>query len=97
MKRIITTIAICIFVDLTCFSQQYINEYNNIIKRYEPQSPQVSMMQRFGNYPVDYSTGVPNVSIPIYTIRLDDFELPISIDYHNSGIRVQDISTPALS
>lgn len=52
MKRIITTIAICIFVDLTCFSQQYINEYNNIIKRYEPQSPQVSMMQRFGNYPV---------------------------------------------
>ena len=94
MKRIITTIAICIFVDLTCFSQQYINEYNNIIKRYEPQSPQVSMMQRFGNYPVDYSTGIPNVSIPIYTIRLDDFELPISIDYHNSGIRVQDISTP---
>ena len=94
MKRIITTIAICVFVDLTCFSQQYINEYNNIIKRYEPQSPQVSMMQRFGNYPVDYSTGVPNVSIPIYTIRLDDFELPISIDYHNSGIRVQDISTP---
>lgn len=68
--------------------------YKNTVELYAPKSPQVAMMERFGNYPVDYSTGVPNISIPLYTIKVGDFELPISIDYHNSGIRVQDISTP---
>lgn len=57
-------------------------------------SPQASMMARFGNYPMDYSTGVPQISIPLFTIRIGSFELPISIDYHASGIRVQDVATP---
>lgn len=69
-------------------------DYQNVVKRLAPLSPQASMMQRFGNYPVDYSTGVPHISVPLYTIKVGDFELPISIDYHNSGIRVQDIATP---
>ena len=68
--------------------------YKNTVELYTPKSPQVTMMERFGNYPVDYSTGVPNISIPLYTIKVGDYELPISIDYHNSGIRVQDIATP---
>ena len=69
-------------------------DYQKTIKMFTPSSPQASMFQRFGNYPVDYSTGVPQISIPLYTIKVGDFELPISIDYHNSGIRVQDIATP---
>lgn len=69
-------------------------DYQKTIKMFTPSSPQASMFQRFGNYPVDYSTGVPHISIPLYTIKVGDFELPISIDYHNSGIRVQDIATP---
>ncbi len=68
-------------------------EYRNAAQRLTPLSPQASMMQRFGNYPVDYSTGVPHISVPLYTIKVGDFELPISIDYHNSGIRVQDMAT----
>ncbi len=68
-------------------------DYQNVVKRLAPLSPQASMMQRFGNYPVDYSTGVPHISVPLYTIKVGDFELPISIDYHNSGIRVQDMAT----
>lgn len=69
-------------------------EYAQMIKNLTPMSPQASMMARFGNYPMDYSTGVPQISIPLFTIRIGDFELPISIDYHASGIRVQDVATP---
>jgi hypothetical protein len=42
----------------------------------------------FGDIPVGYYTGVPNISIPIYTIKSGDITLPITLDYHASGIKV---------
>ena len=65
-----------------------------MIKNISPSSPQVTMMNRFGTHPVDYSTGITNISIPLYTVESGSFTLPISIDYHASGIKVQDIATP---
>ena len=94
MKRFIQTfLSLLFYCTLNAYSQNT-DIYNDILQKLTPQSPQASMMQRFGNYPVDYSTGVPNISVPLYTIKIGDFELPISIDYHASGIRVQDVATP---
>ena len=81
-------------IDIMAQDNRLDSDYQKNIKMFTPSSPQVSMFQRFGNYPVDYSTGVPHISIPLYTIKVGDFELPISIDYHNSGVRVQDLATP---
>lgn len=94
MKRFIQTfLSLLFYCTLNAYSQNT-DIYNDILQKLTPQSPQASMMQRFGNYPVDYSTGVPNISVPLYTIKIGDFELPISIAYHASGIRVQDVATP---
>lgn len=57
-------------------------------------SPQSAAYTRYGEYPVDYSTGVPKIEIPIYTLNTGDYELPISISYHASGIKVLDVSGP---
>ena len=91
--RIKLLFAFLCFCIINTYSQNT-DIYNDILQKLTPQSPQASMMQRFGNYPVDYSTGVPNISVPLYTIKIGDFELPISIAYHASGIRVQDVATP---
>ncbi|WP_417887089.1 hypothetical protein [Zunongwangia sp.] len=48
---------------------------------------------RYGEIPVDYSTGVPNISIPIYTIEGTKLSFPITISYHASGIKVKDVSS----
>jgi len=45
-------------------------------------------MQKFGDIPVSNYTGVPNISIPIYTIQFRDITVPISLSYHASGIKV---------
>lgn len=76
------------------FSQTIYGGYEEMIKNICPSSPQVTMMNRFGNHPVDYSTGITRVSIPLYTVESGSLTLPISIDYHASGIKVQDIATP---
>lgn len=54
-----------------------------------PPSPNAQELLRFGEYPVSLHTGVPQIQIPIYTIKLKDFSLPISIDYNASGIKVE--------
>lgn len=48
---------------------------------------------RYGEIPVDYSTGIPNIDIPIYKIEGKQLSLPISISYHASGIKVHDIAS----
>jgi len=58
-----------------------------------PPSPQAQAFMRYGEIPVDYSTGVPGISIPLYTIKGKKLELPISISYHASGIKVNDVAS----
>jgi YD repeat-containing protein len=47
--------------------------------------PDVWSFMKYGNVPVDMYTGAVNVSIPIYTYKDNDFEIPISIDYVSQG------------
>jgi YD repeat-containing protein len=58
-----------------------------------PPSPDAQAFMRYGEYPVDYSTGVPKIDIPLYEIKSGHLSLPISLSYHASGIRVGDISS----
>jgi RHS repeat-associated protein len=57
-----------------------------------PASPEASALGKYINYPVSYSTGLVNVSIPLYEIKVGDMTLPISLDYHSSGIKVNENS-----
>ncbi len=57
-------------------------------------SPQAVGLGRFGDWPVSTYTGVPNISIPLHTISYRDISIPISVNYHASGIRVEDEASP---
>src|SRR5437868_6312844 len=61
---------------------------------YRPQSPVTAAFTRYGDIPIDISTGVPDISIPIYTVSSHGINVPVSISYHASGIKVQDIASP---
>ncbi len=58
-----------------------------------PETPVAAVYNRYGQIPVDISTGVPNISIPIYTLTSKKLEVPISISYHASGVKVNDVSS----
>ena len=57
------------------------------------QTPDVAKINQFIDFPVDKSTGVPEISIPIYTVQERDFSLPISINYHAGGIKVEEMAS----
>lgn len=50
-------------------------------------SPNATEIAQYGEVPVSLFTGVPSINIPIYTIKDGNYELPISLSYHASGIR----------
>ncbi len=90
--RIFHLLSVCLIVYI--IPNQAMANYNEETNRLTPPSPQAAIMQRFGEYPIDYCTGVPSVNIPLYEIKIGTFSLPISISYHASGIKVQDVSGP---
>lgn len=58
-----------------------------------PASPEVAALMKFVEYPVDHSLGVPEIGIPIYEVKTGSISLPVSLSYHASGIKVNDIAT----
>ncbi|MFD2033693.1 hypothetical protein ACFSKL_02765 [Belliella marina] len=53
-----------------------------------PPSPTSSQLGLYGDIPVSNYTGVPSISIPLYTIESGVIKLPIELNYHPSGIKV---------
>ena len=54
-----------------------------------PRSPDVAALEKFCYYPVGYSTGTVDVSVPLYHFPLtSSLTLDVSLSYHTSGILV---------
>ena len=56
-------------------------------------SPTAASLGKFGDVPVNLYTGVPDISIPLFTVKGRTLELPITLRYHASGIRVEEIGS----
>ncbi|MGH7334188.1 MAG: RHS repeat domain-containing protein [Candidatus Rokuibacteriota bacterium] len=54
-------------------------------------SPTVASLGKFGDVPVSLYTGVPDISIPLFTAKGRTLELPIGLKYHAGGIKVEEI------
>lgn len=52
---------------------------------FRPQSPDVWSMIKYGNANINHYSGTLGLSIPVYTYKDSDFEIPISIDYASNG------------
>ena len=93
-KKWCLTLAVfcCGIIDVQGQSGGGNNEYIAQLPKVMHPSPEAMAFMRYGEIPVSLSTGVPEISIPIYTIKANGLEIPISISYHASGIKVRDIS-----
>ncbi len=63
-------------------------EFNKII----PPSPEAAGLQTQVKIPVNYATGIANVSIPLFDVKTGNLSLPISLNYHATGIKVDQLS-----
>lgn len=54
-------------------------------------SPTAASLGKFGDVPISYFSGLPEISIPLFTAKGRTLDLPISLSYHASGIKVEEI------
>lgn len=87
-----TLVVLSIFSFWECFGQPAITNPPFLPKVFAS-APNSASLGKFGNYPVSYYTGVPDISIPLYSIKAGNVDLPISLSYHASGIKVSEISS----
>ncbi|MBN8852871.1 MAG: hypothetical protein J0H07_13515 [Sphingobacteriales bacterium] len=66
---------------------------NGIIPEVIPPSPEASSLGKYGDWPVSAYTGLPNINIPIYTINVSGYQLPVSLSYHAGGVKIDEVSS----
>lgn len=64
-------------------------QLNNVV----PPSPTAAELGKYGDQPVSYFTGTPQISIPIFEVKGKSLSLPISLSYHASGIQVSEVAS----
>ncbi|MDD3036931.1 hypothetical protein [Bacteroides sp.] len=87
--RLLGALLLCMTSSLSVGSQEI-----TTVKLEKPQlfpvSPQAAIMDRFQSYPMNYCTGVPEISIPLYEIVAGDVTIPVTLSYHASGLKPQE-------
>ena len=58
-----------------------------------PVSPNAASLGKYGEIPVNLGSGVPSISIPLYTINSGNISIPISLSYHAGGIKVEEAAS----
>ncbi len=78
-KTLIITLLIAIHTNVSA----QVNPVWNI------QSPEVANLGTYGQIPVSQFTGIPNISIPVYNIKVGKYSFPLSISYHLASVKPQ--------
>jgi hypothetical protein len=63
---------------------------SNVMRPNVP-SPTAASLGKFGDVPISYFTGLPQISIPLFTAKGKTLQLPVSLSYHASGIKVEEV------
>ena len=58
-----------------------------------PPSPNASALLEYANVPVNYYNGLPAIEVPLYDLPGRQLSVPVSLSYHASGIKVQDVAS----
>ena len=74
-------------------AQNTANNFNAYMPQMPYLTPEAASLGRYGEIPVSEYTGVPEISIPLYTVQDGELSLPLSLTYHASGIKVAQEAT----
>ncbi|EJL65546.1 RHS repeat protein [Flavobacterium sp. CF136] len=81
-----------IFITLLV-SNAIFSQVTKDLPNYFPVSPNAASFAKEGLFPVDYSTGKINISIPLYTIKTKELTVPIDINYNSAGIQLDELAS----
>lgn len=70
-----------------------ISIYGQAEESFIPTSPEAAALSKMVNYPINHNTGVPNINIPFHEISVGGLNLPIVLNYHAGGFKINEKAT----
>lgn len=55
-------------------------------------TPEAASLAKSINHPVNMNTGVPGISVPLHTIDIGGFTIPITLNYHAGGFKINELA-----
>jgi YD repeat-containing protein len=100
-RKWMCTTVLFVFLSVPMFSQTHPingNDYTYQVPAIEdlvkvPPSPEAQAFQKFGSIPMNLYTGTSNITVPIATLKGREIEIPISLNYDATGVKVEQIAT----
>lgn len=84
-------IKLLIIIGLVSFLGYSQDDYQ--LPNFTPPSPEASAMTKYGDVQINENTGMVSQTIPLYTYKAGNLELPISINYTGAGVKVDELPT----
>ncbi len=80
---------------LLCWSTFFYGQSDTDVSlpTFVPPTPEAAALGKFIDIPISSHTGVAPIGVPLCNIPAKDIQIPISLSYHASGIRVDQFST----
>jgi len=96
LNKIFIVFVLLVFIQ-NGYSQDNYYDDNFYISHHTPNvsfaSPEATAFGKYVDIPISLYTGVPNISVPIYEIVTSNISIPISLSYHSSGIKVEEVAS----
>ncbi|MCF6318183.1 MAG: RHS repeat protein [Proteobacteria bacterium] len=90
MKKALTTILFLALCSSNVLAQN--DEYLNANLVPNVATPSVAELGKHISVPVSLNTGTPNISIPLYTLEYGGMQVPITLSYDATGVRVSEMA-----
>lgn len=86
LKSIVVCCVVFFFTNCTLSLAQtdIYEQYNNVI----PPDPISAQFQKYLGHSVSHATGTPDISVPLYTMQASGVQIPFSLKYDATGIKV---------
>ena len=69
-----------------CFSKSFFAQ-GNYLPSVIPPSPQSEIFERYLNHKITEYNGLPDITIPLYEIRMKGMTIPVMLTYHAGGVK----------
>ena len=74
-------------------TQELENIYNSFLPDFQRLTPEASALGQYGKYHSSGYSGVPSISVPLFSISSGNFTMPVELCYDASGIKVDQQAT----
>lgn len=87
------TKSLSVFFFLCLFPIISYSQFDLSISANHPPTPNAASLAKYGEIPITHFNGTANISIPLETIQDGNIRLPLALNYHSSGLKVDETAS----